>query len=57
MSPIHAIRKEIGRLYHTRNKRHEEIPKGSGQVIKCLTIEMLGNSDAIGGSEQSKDGT
>ena len=30
---------------------------GSGEAVGCLTIGMLGKSDAVGGREQSKDGT
>ena len=30
---------------------------GSGEVIECVTIGMLGQSDAVGGREQSKGGT
>ena len=31
--------------------------KGSGEIIGCLAIGMLGNRDAVGEREQSKDGT
>ena len=30
---------------------------GSGKVIGCLAIDMLGKRDAVGGRKQSKDGT
>ena len=35
----------------------ERSHEGSGEVIACLTIGMIGTSGAVGGPEQSKDGT
>ena len=42
------------RLYHTHIIRAtKKSHNGSGEVIECLTTDMLGNSDAVGGREKS----
>ena len=56
----HRCQEPGDRLYDctTHVIRATAIPhSGPGEMIGCLTIGMLSNSDAVGGREQRKDGT
>ena len=57
VSLILGARSSVVQLHRARHPCREEVANGSGEIIGCLAIGMLGERDTVGEREQGMDGT